>query len=202
MNKNLIGVSAKIGSGKDTFFDIVQKKVAGSYENKKFAFKLKQIASILTGISIEKFEDQEFKKTFLSQEWDKLVYSGDPFLKNEQIEVFYQSMTVREFLQRLGTEAMRDGLHKNVWVNALLSDFNKETSKWIVTDMRFKNELSAIKKNGGITVRINRKDCVKIDHPSETELDSENFDYVIENNGTLEEFEEKINDFLIKFNII
>lgn len=202
MNKNLIGISAKIGSGKDTFFDIVQKKVVGSYENKKFAFKLKQIASILTGISPEKFEDQEFKKTFLSKEWDKLMYSGDPFLKNEQIEVFYQSMTVREFLQRLGTEAMRDGLHKNVWVNALLSDFNKETSKWIVTDMRFKNELSAIKKNGGITVRINRKDCVKIDHPSETELDSESFDYVIENNGTLEEFEEKINDFLIKFNII
>lgn len=202
MNKNLIGISAKIGSGKDTFFDIVQKKVDGSYENKKFAFKLKQIASILTGISPEKFEDQEFKKTFLSKEWDRLMYSGDPFLKNEQIEVFYQSMTVREFLQRLGTEAMRDGLHKNVWVNALLSDFNKETSKWIVTDMRFKNELSAIKKNGGITVRINRKDCVKIDHPSETELDSESFDYVIENNGTLEEFEEKINDFLIKFNII
>lgn len=202
MNKNLIGVSAKIGSGKDTFFDIVQKKVAVSYENKKFAFKLKQIASILTGISIEKFEEQEFKKTFLSEEWNRLMYSGDPFLKNEQIEVFYQSMTVREFLQRLGTEAMRDGLHKNVWVNALLSDFNKETSKWIVTDMRFKNELSAIKKNEGVTVRINRKDCIKIDHPSETELDSENFDYVIENNGTLEEFEEKINEFLVKFNII
>ena len=45
----------------------------GDWKIKKFAGKLKQIASILTGISIEKFEDQEFKKTFLCEEWDKII---------------------------------------------------------------------------------------------------------------------------------
>jgi hypothetical protein len=69
---------------------------------KKFAGKLKQIASLLTGIPVEKFEDQEFKKLDMNPEW---------------------GMTYREFLQNLGTEAMRDGLHTNVWVNALFADY-------------------------------------------------------------------------------
>ena len=29
-------------------------------------------------------------------------------------------MSVRELLQKLGTEAMRDGLHKNVWNKILI----------------------------------------------------------------------------------
>ena len=202
MNKNLIGVSAKIGSGKDTFFEILSKKTGGVYENKKFAFKLKQIASILTGITIEKFEDQEFKKTDLGKEWNKLKYSGNPLKDNSSFEVYEHIMTVREFLQRLGTEAMREGLHENVWLNAIYSDFDFEKSKWCITDMRFKNELGSVKKNKGITVRINRPNCTIIDHPSETELDNEQFDYVIENNGTLDDFEQKIDEFLQKFNII
>ena len=37
------------------------------WEIKKFAGKLKQIASLLTGIPIEKFEDQEFKKKTFKQ---------------------------------------------------------------------------------------------------------------------------------------
>jgi hypothetical protein len=202
MNKNLIGVSAKIGNGKDTFFEILAKKTSGAYENKKFSYKLKKIASILTGIPIEKFEDQEFKKTNLGKEWNKFKYSGNPLKDNSSFEVYEHIMTVREFLQRLGTEAMREGLHENVWLNALYSDFDFEKSKWCITDMRFKNELESVKKNCGITVRINRPNSIIIDHPSETELDNEQFDYVIENNGTLEDFEQKIDDFLQKFNII
>ena len=75
-------------------------------------------------------------------------------------------MTYREFLQKLGTEAMRDGLHTNVWVNALFADYiphkkeggfqrsvkdtngipydfeyEVEYPNWIITDMRFPNEL-------------------------------------------------------------
>jgi dephospho-CoA kinase len=66
--KNLIGISGKIGSGKDTVAAIIQE-LYPQYEVKKFAGKLKDIASILTGIPVEKFEDQEFKKTDLGKEW-------------------------------------------------------------------------------------------------------------------------------------
>ncbi len=224
MNKNLLGVSAKIGCGKDTFFEILQKKTNNAYENKKFAGKLKQIASIITGISIENFEDQDFKKTFLSDEWS---YLPKDEIVTDGIGLMFKKMTVRDFLQKLGTEAMRDGLHTNVWVNALFSDYVPQQYKimkdivklsaeelvikresyayhpsWCITDMRFANEYDFIKSKGGILIRINRPGVPQNDHPSETSLDNFKFDYVIDNNGTIEDFEKKIEDCLIHFNII
>lgn len=225
MNKGLIGISAKIGCGKDTFFEILQEKTGGIYENKKFAGKLKMIASLITNIPCEKFEDQEFKKTFLPDDWgylpkDEIVTDG--------FGLMVKKMTVREFMQKLGTEAMRDNLHTNIWVNALFSEYKSEFSRqaedfvkkvsledmtkkrdnfeyhpnWCVTDMRFPNEYDAIKSRSGIVIRINRPGVPVNDHPSETSLDNFKFDYVINNDGTLEDFKLKIEDCLKKFNII
>jgi hypothetical protein len=95
---------------------------------------------------------------------------------------------------------------------------------WIITDMRFPNEMNAI-RNHGITIRINRE--IKINfsddtvtaaeislnalakinqtgiyHPSETALDNAEFDYTIENNGTLEDLIEKVKQILTKEKII
>ena len=49
-------------SGYDIGHLSMYKIHSNSWVIKKFAGKLKQIATILTGIPIEKFEDQEFKK--------------------------------------------------------------------------------------------------------------------------------------------
>jgi len=90
----LIGINGYAGVGKDTIGTIIQylncknvgnvsiEEACKNYKDhqwwleeqsewdiKKFAGKLKDIASILTAIPIEKFEDQEFKKTNLSSEW-------------------------------------------------------------------------------------------------------------------------------------
>jgi hypothetical protein len=78
---------------------------------------------------------------------------------------------------------MRDQLHENVWVNALFADYN-ENSRWIITDVRFPNEAEAIKKHGGIVIRINR-DVDTNNHLSETALDDYEFDYVIDNNSDM-----------------
>jgi hypothetical protein len=144
--------------------------------------------------------------------------------------------TVREFLQRLGTEAMRDGLHTNVWVNALFADYKDvyigdwgqgnhmyEKPNWIITDMRFPNEMEAVVEKKGITIRVSRHPInLKIngemlhttqedyntyvtkrkEHPSETALDDTVFDYEIENNGSIEDLVEKVREILIKENII
>lgn len=210
-NTNLIGISGRAGSGKDTVGSIIQyltsecgnsnssryrsyeeflSKGGGSaprnfdhhyqsdWEVKKFAGKLKTIASLLSGANIEDFEDQEFKKGRMTADW---------------------GMTYREFLQKLGTEAMRDGLHENVWVNALFADYKRpshwenrfydEVNKkglagreevwgdypnWIVTDMRFPNEMEAIEERGGITIRVVREHDIKVQRSGNSD------DYVIE----------------------
>ena len=75
--------------------------------------------------------------------------------------------------------------------------------------MRFPNELEAVKKHNGITIRINRglvertgKMIQGPEHISETALDDAEFDYVIENDCTIDDLIEKVREILIKENII
>lgn len=92
---------------------------------------------------------------------------------------------------------------------------------WIITDTRFENEYRAIKQRGGVTIKIKRDTELRypdlwkqfqeseydewnawlklvnkfntVYHPSETGLDHiTDWDYVIENNGTLEELGKKV----------
>jgi ABC-type oligopeptide transport system ATPase subunit len=244
----VIGISGRLGSGKDTVGKIIQYlqcynvgeitiddvinnpehewwlEEQSKFEIKKFAGKLKQIGSLLTGIPIEKFEDQDFKKTNLEKNWDVKSKYRDRRPPTP--------MTVREFLQKLGTEAMRDGLHTNVWVNALFADYipncDKFESKmlqtggnytssicsncncfsnWIITDMRFPNEMESVELREGITIRVVRQDMHSLEamipaHASETALDDAKFDYTIENNGTLDELVEKVREILTKEKMI
>lgn len=199
----IISISGKIGSGKDTIADII-KQISPYYnwETKKFAGKLKDIAEILTGVSKHHFEDQEFKKQDMSPEW---------------------GMTYRDLLQKLGTEAMRNGLHENVWVNALFADYhpindelrqsmgnvidysNCEWPNWIITDCRFPNELEAVKNRKGLTIKVIRDsgNTIGTTHASETALDYyTNWDYVVDNNGTLEELKAQILSILQKEDLL
>jgi hypothetical protein len=223
----IIGVNGKIGSGKDTVGQIIQylttypenlrvnpvfnqgfeysldysKNNEGfsfhnsDWEIKKFAGKLKQIASILTGATLEQLEDQDFKKREMGPEW---------------------GITYRELLQKVGTEAMRNVIHENVWVNALMVDYGKNIwdptlndfiePNWVITDMRFPNEMDAVKAKGGITIRVNRTNRWNkpqdIEHASETALDNHKFDYVIDNNGSISDLVDKVKNILTLNNII
>jgi hypothetical protein len=241
----IIAIGGKIASGKNTVCDIIQyltaedssseciKRIKGGlsikgyhnskFEPKAFAGKLKTIASLLTGVPVERFEDQEFKKLEMPECWNRLQQSGRSKV--------WVPMTYRQFLQELGTEAMRDGLHTNVWVNALFADYKGfvkewdefgndtlvEYSNWIITDMRFPNEMEAVKKRGGITILVQRPcqecgitaghvhSCSKKDeilHVSETGLDDCEFNYYISNDGTIEDLIEKVRTILIKEKII
>lgn len=223
---NLIGISGKIGSGKDTVAAIIQFLTAQDYSTacedllkngvsidghhnsrykiKKFAGKLKMIASLLTGIPVDKFEDRKFKEEELGEEWS-YPYPGE---FHEDGSPVMMPMTVRQLLQELGTEAMREGLHTNVWVNALMADYRRpkmdqhNPSYWLVTDTRFPNEADAILENNGILLRIERPGLSTDEHASETALDNYPFTHVIHNDGSMEDLIKKVEQFLIQQNII
>jgi len=166
----IIGVSGKIGSGKDTFADILIEHMKSEYnitfENKKYAYNLKKIVSILTGLPMEDVFSREGKLKFLP-EWN---------------------MTVGEMQQKLGTEAIRNNIHQDAWVLSLFGTYD-ESKYWVITDVRFKNEAKIIKEKGGIIVRLNgdpmkskTNDNRNMEHPSEIELDDyDGFDYVFDN---------------------
>lgn len=258
---NLIGISGKAQSGKDTvgkmlqyliWSDLYQSEYNGDleqlfkqdklkfydektntymfdltacsgYEIKKFAQKVKEIASILTGIDVEEFDNEKFKRKYLPLEWQK---DDDP----------YQERTYRWLLQTIGTEAVRNTIHPDAWVNALFVDFNEQSifingfvhnpaSKWIITDVRFPNETKAIIEHKGILIRIERdryrcSNCSSLvlgnpkchhcgsdqlmiepysEHVSETALDNfKEWNYKISNNGSMLDLFDKVKEIYKK----
>jgi len=79
---------------------------------------------------------------------------------------------------------------------------------WVITDMRFPNELEAIRSRDGVTIRVNRQGygtsmlALANDHESETALDGATFDYVIDNNSDIQSLIEKVKQILIKEGIL
>ena len=207
---------------KSTFNQIVFSQ----YVIKKFADKLKTIVCLLIGCTREQLEDREFKEKELGEEWgvwkvvknDGTQFGGIHENKKDaeftlsicswsNCQVVFEKMTPRKMLQQVGTDLFRNQLHPNTWVNASFANYLNNA--WIFTDVRFPNELEAIKKHNGITIRINRglvertgKMIQEPEHISETALDDAKFDYVIENNGTIEELIEQVKNILIKEKII
>lgn len=190
MKENISGMTVEQAVNDNSFLLELQS----GWEIRKFSYVLKKVASLLTGFSVEEFESQEFKESLLPAEWGletKTPLSNIPMFEDTK---FIHLMTVREFLQKLGTDAVREGLHPNAWVNAAMAGYNKAPfdteveieRNWIFTDCRFPNEAQAIKDRGGFVIRIDRPGVKPInDHPSETALDDWDFDYKIYNASDL-----------------
>jgi len=187
-----------------------------NFRTKKFADKVKDIVCIITGCHKKQLEDNDFKNSYLPDEFNYYenhfpcgcdytmeVWDVDGKCSNCDTPVLkiLKKYTYRESLQRIGTNLLRFGFHKNVWVNALFSEYkpigeDQLYPNWIINDVRFPNEALAIKEKGGILIRLDRdtdvSSVIKL-HPSETALDDYNdWDYIIDNNGTKEELFNKL----------
>ena len=125
-------------------------------------------------------------------------------------------LTPRLLLQLIGTECGRNIIHPDVWVNSLMVDYkpidrrtwqdpddsNITIPKWLITDIRFPNEVKAIRNREGIIIRIERPGTEKSDHYSETALDDyKDWDEVIVNDGTMDDLLEKVKLIVSKYNL-
>lgn len=243
----IIGISGYMGSGKDAVAKFIQELTKEKFvsafvhydespwEIKKFAGKLKQMVSLMTGIPVEDLEKQEVKDSHLPIDWGSHYFvhgqTGEkvylPFGTDLDAhkrryshigadKISFEFLTVRALLQKLGTDAIRDRVHKNAWVNALFANYKlyknythtdtpeMEYPKWIISDMRFPNEMEAIKERGGLTIRVVRPQTEGqiTRHESETALDKAEFDFVIHNDGSLEHLKEIVKEYLKSQNII
>ena len=131
----LIGLTGFAGSGKDTLYEMIK---SDGWERFAYADALKNICIDYLGLSYEDVYTQEGKVKY-----------------NE-----FWGMTNREILQKVGTEAFRNGFHKDTWIKIAeikLNSFLKSGKNVIVTDVRFDNEAILIKKLGGKVFNIVRE---------------------------------------------
>lgn len=195
-----------------SFLELDENHRAGAsgWRIKKWADALRRVAHVLLPqYELEYLYTDEFKNSVIEgwDYWTIMNYAADGKYRVEN-NYSLKQMTGRIFLQFLGTDAIRNNLHPNTWVKALMGEYYRKhqgdfqfnwsiTNNWIITDTRFPNELEAVKKADGITIRIQRDTVVpKFQHESETALDNATFDFTINNNGSLEELTDNLKQIL------
>lgn len=177
----LIGLSGYARSGKDEAAKILVEEFG--FKRVAFADKLREVLYQLN--PIVNFDVVGKTNIYVQDVIDEWGWDGHK-------ETAF-GPEIRRLLQRLGTEAGRQTLWDNIWVDAALTGHDEDASI-VVTDCRFPNEAQAIVERGGKVFRIKRPGvgpAVGVDgtiHKSETSLDDWIFDGYIINDGTLEDY--------------
>jgi len=199
----IIGLVGWIGSGKNTVADILSTQ--HDYRKDSFAAPLKDATANIFNWPRKTLEGD----TDHSRHFRECV---DPYWANKlQIKNF----TPRLALQIVGTELFREHFHPKIWLDSLEHRYIAGGQKpTIITDCRFRNELAFIKQMGGFTIRVKRGDDphwtelakqaqqgndfaiqqlsdIGI-HASEWDHTGVLVDFIIENNGTLEQLTDKV----------
>ena len=199
----IIGLVGWIGSGKNTVADILSSQ--HNYKKDSFAAPLKDVTANIFNWPRKTLEGD----TDHSRHFRECV---DPYWANKlQIKNF----TPRLALQIVGTELFREHFHPKIWLDSLEHRYIASGSTpTVITDCRFRNELAFVKQMGGFTIRVKRgedphwtelaKQAQDGDafaeqqladigiHASEWDHTGVLVDFIIENNGTLEQLHDKI----------
>jgi hypothetical protein len=189
----IIGICGFQGSGKDTIADYLQN-IYG-FKRDSFAATLKDAVSAVFGWDRELLEG----RTRESRNWREQV---DPWWANR---LNMPDLTPRLVLQKWGTEVARKSWHDDIWIASLENKLSKAHNDIVITDVRFPNEIRAVRDAGGIVIRVVRgpdpewyeiaghanrgrkgfqEQLKTYDiHPSETAWIGTHFDAVIDNNA-------------------
>jgi len=193
----IIGIGGFIGSGKDTAADYLVG--FHGFRRDSFAGTLKDAVSAVFG-------------------WDRELIEGrtpEARAWREQVDTWWAErlqmphLTPRWILQYWGTEVCREHFHDDIWIAALESRLARRTDHTVISDVRFPNEIKAIKAQGGRIIWVQRgviphwydiackanKGDTKAQHwltdngihASETSWAGANFDATIDNNGRIDQ---------------
>lgn len=193
----IIGVCGFIGSGKDTIADYLVG--FHGFRRDSFAGTLKDAVAAVFGWDRELLEG----RTKEAREWREQV---DPWWAER---LGMPNLTPRWVLQYWGTEVCRHGFHDDIWIAALQARLAKRNDHTVISDVRFPNEIRAIKEQGGKVIWVKRgplptwyhlaktantgaKPAQEMltdlgVHVSETAWVGTEFDAVIENNSSIED---------------
>jgi hypothetical protein len=140
----IIGIAGFQGAGKDTVADYLQN-IYG-FKRDSFAATLKDAVAAVFGWDRELLEG----RTTESRIWREQV---DPWWSTR---LNMPDLTPRLVLQKWGTEVARKSWHDDIWIASLENKLNKAQNDIVITDVRFPNEIKAVRDAGGVVIRVVR----------------------------------------------
>lgn len=195
---NLIGVCGRIGAGKDTFAETISRY----YGYKHIAFSdplygmLKDLnpwiqitRKMLDGMTEEERGDLYRHAHALLIRYKTLLHLFG-LDRTKRI-----SSEVRRYFQLLGTECGRDVHGQDCWLRVAERTMTEDPGNYVITDLRFDNEMNFVKKKGGQIwlIKSVHETPPDLNHVSESIRDYGPYaDTVLRNDGTKEDFVEQI----------
>jgi len=140
----IIGICGFIGSGKDT---------AANYFVAQHGFKRDSFAGALKDAVATVFG------------WDRELLEGltpEARTWREQVDPWWAKrlnmpkLTPRWVLQYWGTDVCRRAFHDDIWIAALENRLRHRNGHTVISDVRFPNEIQAIRNAGGVIIWIKR----------------------------------------------
>ena len=211
----IIGITGFISSGKDTAANYLVAQ--HGFVRDSFAGTLKDAVAQVFGWDRELLEGL----TVEARTWREQV---DPWWA-QRLDM--PALTPRWVLQYWGTEVCRHGFHDDIWIASLENRLRKSTGNVVISDVRFPNEIKAIRNAGGVVAWVQRGtlpewyDCALLEnttpeneqwlledahqlmpqrypnvHRSEWAWIGQTFNYIVNNNGTVEHLYEQIKNLL------
>jgi hypothetical protein len=163
----IIGIHGKAGSGKDTFASFLIEEAEGySFNRLAFADPVYDCVDIIFRIKSREIVDKE------------ALVEGWPF-------------SLREMLQKVGTDMARNVIGDNIWVENMMMRIEEASEpNTIITDVRYENEANYIKRERGVVIFVrsnkNHRNQVVRDHDSEDGMCYERADLIVANTGGLD----------------
>lgn len=140
----IIGICGLIGAGKDTAADYLVG--FHGFRRDSFASTLKDAVAAVFGWDRELLEG----RTPEARAWRERV---DPWWAER---LGMPNLTPRWILQYWGTDVIRNHFHDDIWIAALESRLARRSDHTVISDVRFPNEVLAIKAQGGKVIWIQR----------------------------------------------
>jgi len=203
----IIGICGFIGAGKDTAADYLVN--FHEFRRESFAATLKDACAAVFGWDRTMLEG----RTTSAREWREQV---DPWWSQR---LNMPELTPRLMLQLWGTEVCRRGFHDDIWIASLENKLRTSSDNVVVSDCRFPNEIAALKAQGGkivwikrgvtphwydIACKANKGDLKAVQwlkdegiHASEYSWAGTQFDYQIENSGSIDSLYKQLNGLLV-----
>lgn len=191
----IITICGLKGSGKDTISNYFVKKYG--FIKLHFGGVLKDVCSIIFNwprylLEGDTVESREFRET--EDKWwsKKLGFK----------------ITPRIALQKIGTDVLRNHFNNDIWsliIEKKINDLSSKGKNIIIADCRFQNEIKMLRSYGAKIIAVYRnlpewfepykKGKILIPesiHKSEYDWIKSDFDYEINNQGSLEDLHDKI----------
>jgi hypothetical protein len=160
-------------SGKDTAADWF---VLRGYTRLQFSGPLKEAAAVLLDRPLSHMYGEGYDREKIMPEW---------------------GFSVRWFLQRFGTECLREQIRPDFWLLRMARAIQRiSPAPVVITDLRFENEAEMVRGAGGIIIELRRPGIVGSSHASDAGVRP---DCTIDNDGTLADLADRIASTMLEY---